>query len=231
VLALAGCQGAPPADPAVSFAVTVSADPAGDARAAMMRADWPVAARLLRTALAREPGTLDLHYRLAIVATYLEEREEAFREFEWVVAHAPEDSEEARVARAWLASAPRPGERTPRQPAAAGVGDLPTTATGALSGQVLWAEPGANPQPRNRQVLMLIGLPDTPTRGKRYRLRTDQNGRFVFKDVPAGPYRLTDALAGPATWRHRVVVEPGRETVVDLSRANAVPSRDDFPSS
>ena len=228
-LSLAGCQGAPPAEPVVSVAVDVGGDVAAEARAAMVRGDWPVAARLLRTALTREPQSLNLHYRLAISATHLDAHEEAVREFQWVEAQAPADSEEASVARAWLASPPRQGARARAPQDAGGFTDVPP-AIGALSGHVLWAEPGGSSQPRNRQLLMLIGLPGTPTKGQRYRLRTDQNGRYTFKDVTAGPYQLTDAIAGQPTWRQRVVVEPGRETVIDLSRSNAAPGRDDFPA-
>jgi hypothetical protein len=226
-LALAGCQEAPPPGHVAHAVVAVSDDPAADARAAMARGDWPATGKLLRLALTREPQSLDLHYRLAIAATYLDDHDEAMREFQWVAAHAPEGSEEASVAHVWLASAGRRGERTPPPQALASPSDG-LVATGALSGQVVWAEPGGHPRPRNRQLLMLIGLRGTPTKGQRHRVRTDQNGRYTFKDVVAGPYQLTDAIAGEATWRQRVVVEPGRETVLDLSRSNGVANGHDF---
>jgi hypothetical protein len=224
--ALAGCQDAPPAGQGMSLMAVQVGDAAGEARAAMARGDWPTAARLLRTALVRDPQSLELHYRLAISATHLDAHEEALREFQWVEQHAPPGSEEAGVARSWLVSA----RRDDRGPQAEAPRSAETwAATGGLSGQVMWAEPGGLPQPRNRQLLMLVGLPGTPTKGKRYRVRTDADGRYMFKDVVAGPYQLTDAIAGEPTWRQRVVVEPGRETVVDLSRSNGVASRDDFP--
>jgi hypothetical protein len=224
--ALAGCQDAPPAGQGMSLMAVQVSDAAGDARAAMARGDWPAAARLLRTALVRDPQSVELHYWLAIAATYLDAHEDALREFEWVEQHARAGSEEARVARSWLASASRDGRAGP--PQASRAAD-PGVATGGLSGQVMWAEPGGLPQPRNRQLLMLVGVPGTPTKGKRYRLRTDADGRYMFRDVVAGPYDLTDAIAGEATWRQRVVVEPGRETVADLSRSNAVAGRDGVP--
>ena len=226
-VALAGCQGPAPADHVVAVAFDASADAAAEARAAMARGDWSSAARLLRAALVREPHSVELHYRLAITATHLDALDDARQEFEWVEAHAPAGSEPAGVARDWLAS--RSGGR-PATAAAEPSGAASATGVGSLSGQVLWAEPGRGAQPPNRQLVMLIGLPGTPTKGHRYRVRSDENGRYLFKDVVAGPYQLTDAIAGQPTWRHRVVVEPGRDTVLDLSRGNAVPARDDFPA-
>jgi hypothetical protein len=99
----------------------------------------------------------------------------------------------------------------------------------ALSGIVTWSLPGRPPQPRGRQLLLLIGLDGTPTKGVRYRVRAARDGRYEFKDVVAGPYQLTDAIAGQPTWRLRVVLETGRDAVLDLSADNSAGVRDDFP--
>jgi hypothetical protein len=212
-----GCGGSPSAAPA-PLAV-VPSDPATEARLAMAAGDWQTAMGHLRQALVRTPHSVDVHYRLAVCASHLDLHREAVREFEWVLAHARSDSPEARTARSWLAET----ARTSPARVASAVGTAPASgpSTGALSGTVTWREPGATPQPRARQLLMLIGQDGTPTKDTRYRVRTNRDGRFEFKDVVPGPYQVTDALDGRPTWRLRVVVEAGRETVLDLSPTNS----------
>ena len=56
-----------------------------------------------------------------------------------------------------------------------------------------------------------------------------RSGNFVFKNVPAGTYKLADVITGQAKWRLKVVLEAGQELAIDLSPENAVPARDDFP--
>src|SRR5205823_2678169 len=96
-LALAAC-GSPP---------TAKEEPDGVAEAlrAFDRGDWVAAARLLREAVAKQPTDLRLHYSLAVTVTHLELREEAIREFQWVLANAPAGSPEAIAARNWLLAA------------------------------------------------------------------------------------------------------------------------------
>lgn len=219
--ALAGCQGpaAPPPPPA---AVDVTAD----ALRAFERRDWVLAARLLREALVHAPSDLTLHYYLAIAASHLDLREEAIREFQWVLGRAPAGSQEAETARRWLtqagvlsASAPVRTEPVPDE----------TTGDSGLVGRVIWNEPGESPVDPRRLQLFLIGLPDTPTAEQRYVLRTDEDGRFHFRRIVAGPYRLTNRVAGQPVWRLRVELETGREHALDLTPANSTRARDDFP--
>jgi protocatechuate 3,4-dioxygenase beta subunit len=77
--------------------------------------------------------------------------------------------------------------------------------------------------------LNLIGQPNSPTSKSRYTVRTDENGRYRFPNAVAGPYRLTDRPAGPPTWRLRVEVKAGESQSLDLTPANRVGVRDDFP--
>jgi hypothetical protein len=220
-LLASGCGGSPSAAP-VPSAVALP-DPATEARLAMAAGDWQTALDHLRQALVRTPHSVDVHYRLAVCASHLDRQQEAVREFEWVLAHAPSDSPEARTARNWLAETP--GGTSARVSSAIATSDS-AQGMGAVSGTVTWREPGAMPHPRARQLLMLIGQADTPTKDARYRVRTNRDGRFEFKDVVPGPYQVTDALDGRPTWRLKVVVEAGRETVLDLSTANSAAVRD-----
>lgn len=221
-LALAGCQRA--AEPAVVASGPV-VDAVAEARQALARQAWAVAAPHLRTAIAQNPDDLFLHFNLAVSATWLELRDEAVREFQWVVAHAPAESDEARTARQWLADAR--GRARPNDARGGSAAD-PTAADGRLRGIVLWGETGQAPLPQPRLQLHLIGLPGTPTKGLRHTLRSDQYGHFEFKRVAPGPYKLTNVIAGRPKWRLRVVVDTGRDVALDLTPENGLGVRDDF---
>lgn len=202
-------------------------DVAIQARLAMARGAWREAAEQLRTALRREPAHVELHYRLAICASHLGAAEEAVREFGWVATHAAAESDEARVARAWLSETrPSPAARVATTIAS---NPEPVRGVSALSGTVTWVEPGGAPQPRAGHLLVLMGLEGTSTMGAHYRIRTNREGGYRFKDVIPGPYQLTDAGAGPPMWRLRVALEPEHETILDLSADNGATVRDDFP--
>ncbi len=216
----AACQG-PPAAPPRSSAPLV--DHAAEARLAMTRRDWSAAATHYRAALEAQPERLEFHYGLAIASSYLDDREETRREFEWVLAHARAGSDEARTARSWLAQAGLIGADD------GGTAASPDTSLATVSGTVTWPEGGGSPVPRPRHLLMLVGLPGTPTEGQYYRIRSREDGRYEFPDVVPGPYKLTDRVAGPPFWRLKVVVEPGQRMTLDLSPANGAQVRDDFP--
>ena len=220
-LTLGACQRAP--DPPLASAPVV--DHAAEARKAFAAQQWAAAAEHLRAALAQDPENLFLHYSLAICATWLDAKDEAIREFEWVVAHAPAESESAKTARRWLA-ANRGGTRSaPAQPAP----DDPTRGDSGLHGMVTWADPGQFPAPQGRQQLVLAGLRDTPTKGLIYVRRATQEGRYEFKNVPPGPYRLSgDAPGGATRWRLRVELKPGNDLALDLTPENSTSVRDDF---
>lgn len=213
------CQ-APPA-PVAPAARSVQAP--DDLDGALARRDWTAASRLARAAVARDPASVRLHYALAVSASYLNAREEASREFRWVMEHAASGSEEARIARAWLAEA---GEL--KDDGASAMARPRQAGEASLSGTVTWADAGRPPAPKSRQVLLLIGL-EGPTRGVRYRVRSGDDGRYEFPSVVPGEYRLTDAIAGPPLWRLRVALEPGQAATLDLSPGNRAAVRDDFP--
>ncbi|HKF67350.1 MAG TPA: hypothetical protein VKB36_12485, partial [Vicinamibacterales bacterium] len=85
-----------------SAPATAAVDHAAEGHKAFERQEWSVAASHYRAALQQSSGDLLLHYRLAISASWLDLRDEATTEFDWVVAHTTASSEEGRVAREWL---------------------------------------------------------------------------------------------------------------------------------
>ncbi len=217
-LTVAGCQRGPE-KPAGSEA-PAAVDHVAEAKKALAVANWAAAAPHLRAALQQDPNNLFLHYNLAICATWLDLQDEAVREFQWVLDHASADSEEASTARKWLAAR---SKRTGGETAASS--DNPYIGDSGVHGTVTWGDP---PIPQNRTQLMLIGLPDTPTKEFRYTLRTDQNGNYEFKRVAAGSYKLQVLLEMKPRWRLKVTIAPGDNILLDLTPENSVPNRDDF---
>jgi hypothetical protein len=225
VLALAACSGPAPSAPEY--------DVVAEALKAFDRSEWAPASRLLRDAIAKQPMSVRLHYSLGVSATHLELRDEAIREFRWVLANAPAGSPEAVAARNWLIAA----------------GALPTegptfsTSTGAsppaavdfdrgdsgLKGRVTWSD-GDPPIKLERLQLFLKGIPGTPNQDIQLVLRTDNEGNFEFRQVPAGEYKLTNRIAGEPLWRLKVNIPPSETVAFDLSESNSTRVRDDFPT-
>ena len=187
-----------------------------------------VAARFLREALAKEPSSLQLHYYLAITATHLGLRDEAVREFKWVLANAAAGSAEVEAARKWLTDAGELGTvaaattSTPAEPTA-------QAGTGVVRGRVSWPE-GEPPVAIARLQIFLKGLKNTPTADEYKVLRTENDGSFEFKNVAPGAYKMTNRIAGQPTWRLRVEVVAGEPSTLDLTPQNSTRSRDDFPN-
>jgi hypothetical protein len=222
MLALAvGCS-SPPSPPRQEAATR---DVNAEAMAAVAQADWPRAAELLREALGRDPAVATLHYHLAVAATHLDRRDEAIREFQWVLANVARELPEAVEARRWLTEAGVLAE--PRETAAAPADRITEETVGdsGIQGQVLWADG----QPTARVQIFLKGAPRSPNETLQWVMRTDESGRFQFTRIPAGTYMLTNKVAGQPTWRLRVRLAPGEITTLDLSEANSASVRDDFP--
>jgi tetratricopeptide (TPR) repeat protein len=221
LLALAlvlGCAGPPPSAPSAPRNLVA------DAMLAFDQGEWARAADLLRLALAQDPGDAALHYYSAIAATRLDRRDDAIREFSWILANVAPDLPEAVEARQWLIGAgvlARPAETVPDAPRAE------TPSDSGLQGRVVWA----GERSTARVQLFLKGAPKSPNGELQWVLRTDEDGRFEFKRIPPGTYMLTDKVAGERTWRLRVRLEPGEVTSLDLSESNSARVRDDFPGS
>jgi tetratricopeptide (TPR) repeat protein len=224
VLLLVACQApSPPTRP------TSSEDPAALAGRALAAGRYADAAQLYRQALGEAPGKMELHYGLAVTSTYLDRRDDAIREFRWVVQYGRPDATEVDAARQWLlrAGIVPPAAYTPVN--AKGPEKERTAGNASLEGRAVFAEGGNPPQPMERLQLFLVGQPNSPTQLERYNLRTDERGNFKFPDVVPGPYKLTNRVAGQPTWRLRVELKASEVKVLELTPANSVASLDDFP--
>jgi len=224
VVALSAC-GSPAPGPKSEY------DIAAEAMKAFDKGEWVLAGRLLREAIVTQPTTLRLHYSLAVTDTHLELRDEAIREFRWVLANHP-GTPEAEAARNWLLAAgvlPTGGDATAsatdsNEQAAKD----PDRGNSIVRGQVAWND-GEPPIKLLRLQVFLKGLPRTPNQDVQLVLRTDEEGRFEFKNVPPGTYKLTNRIAGEPLWRVRVNVAAGETTSIDLTPQNSLRARDDFP--
>jgi hypothetical protein len=214
------CTSPPPSRPGPT-----ARDVAGEAMAAMERGEWARAADLLRQALVQDPARASLHYQLALAATHLERRDEAIREFRWVLANVAPELPEALEARRWLTEAGVLARaiETPALPSTEITEETPGTS--GVQGRVVWADG----RPTARVQIFLKGAPKSPNANLQWVKRTDDTGWFEFKQIPAGTYMLTDRVGREPTWRLRVPLAPGAIATIDLDEANNARIRDDFP--
>lgn len=219
---LAGCQS--PSQPAQSAAPE---DPAAVAARALAGGRYADARELYRQALGDAPGKVSLHYGLGVASSHLDRRDDAVREFRWVVQYGPQAAPEVAAARQWLIRAGALPTTSLATPAPSRSGDERQPGNASLEGRAIFAEAGQVPKPMARLQLFLV--PESPTQKERYHLRTDETGNFKFPDVVPGPYRLIDRMAGQPIWRLRVEFKPSETKILALTPANSLARQDDFP--
>lgn len=223
VALLAGCQS--PSRPAQSSAPE---DPAAAAARALADGRYADALGLYRQALAEAPGKVALHYGVGVASSHLDQRDDAIREFRWVVQYGSEGAPEVTAARQWLIRAGALPAANLHTPAPSPSGDEQRQAGNAsLEGRASFAEAGQTPRPMARMQLFLS--PENPTQKEYYNLRTDEGGNFRFPNVIPGSYQLRDRVAGKPIWRLRVELKPSETKTLELTPANSVAARDDFP--
>jgi tetratricopeptide (TPR) repeat protein len=219
---LAGCQA--PSRPAQSSA---PADPATLAAGALAAGRYADARKLYRQALADAPGKVALHYGLGVANSHLDRRDDAVREFRWVLQYGPQTDPEVAAARQWLIRAGALPSTSLNTPAPSRSTEERQAGNASLEGRAIFAEAGQAPKPMARLQLFLV--PESPTQKERYHLRTDEEGNFKFSDVVPGPYKLIDRVAGQPIWRLRVEFKPSETKVLELTPANSLAMQDDFP--
>jgi len=219
---LAGCQS--PSRPVHSSAVE---DGAVLAAQALAGGRYPDALELYRQALADAPGKVALHYGLGVASSHLDRRDDAVREFRWVVRYGPQTAPEVAAARQWLIRAGALPSPTLPTTAPSRSGEERQAGNASLEGRAVFAEAGQAPKPMARLQLFLV--PENQNLKERYHLRTDEEGNFKFPDVVPGSYKLIDRVAGEPIWRLRVEIKASEARVLELTPANGLAMRDDFP--
>jgi tetratricopeptide (TPR) repeat protein len=223
-LALAACQVPAAPGPAAKDLAALAAE-------ALESGHYAKAADLYRRALAAAPESVPLHYGLGVTASYLGQRDEAIREFRWVLERGLPTSDEVRTARRWLQSVgalPRTTSVAATDTAEEPKEEAQKPATASVRGRATF---DANPGDVVAMERMQLFLYSYPKRVTYLRIRTDEKGRYQFTNVPPGIYELTDRIAGSRRWRLRVELKPGQELTLDLDRTNSTRVRDDFPES
>ena len=226
---LAGCQS--PSRPVQSSAPE---DPAAMAARALAGGRYTDALELYRQALAAAPGKVALHYGLGVASSHLDRRDDAVREFKWVVQYGSQTAPEVAAARQWLIRAGALPSTSLDTSAPSRSGEERQAGNASLEGRAVFAEAGQAPKPMARLQLFLVPesptqVPESPTQKERYHLRTDEEGNFKFPDVVPGPYKLIDRVAGQPIWRLRVELKPSETKALELTPANSLAMQDDFP--
>lgn len=224
-IALVGCQGSPPPAPTTA----APKDPVSQAQEAMERGEYSAAAGVLRQALASDPDNLGLRYRLGVSASYLNRKDEAIREFRWVMERGRTGSPEVETARNWLLAAGLPVQTSVRPAALTEPSASADPTLGEVAGAVLWEEEGRI-KPLARQQLFLKGVAGPAGEKEAFHItRADMQGNYKFTGLLPGGYMLTNRVAGFPIWRLKIELTPGQRQSLDLSVQNSTKTRDDFP--
>jgi len=224
LVVLTACQ-APPR----SSSPVAAEDAATRALRALNAGRFAEAFDLYREALGESPEKVGLHYGLGVASSQLDRRDDAIREFRWVVQYGPPKTAEVEAARQWLIRAGALQSPLPAGPTPVRADQAREAGNASLEGRAAAVEEGSESQPMRRMQLFLVGQPNSPTQTERYSLRTDENGNFKFPNVVPGPYKLTNRVAGQPTWRLRVDFKPSETKVLELTRSNSTSVLDDFP--
>ena len=232
-----GCNSRPAA---VSTGSAPVSSPATREEAAALaaRGDHAAAAERYRELVQRYPDDVLLHYAYGSVLSHLDRRPDAIAEFTWVVANGRPSLAEVVSARQWLLEAgalvsdsgkpadsagPRSTAAAPNTPPPSGAA-LPSP---LLRGQTSW--PGVDPEVRRVKLeIRLIGE-DDGNRSVNLPVRVYLGKPYKAAGIPSGAYHLVVKSGSVQLWDKHLVLEPGKETVVDLGPESSSVSPGEFP--
>lgn len=185
--------------------------------------DYEAAVPKYRAALEREPGDVSLRFALGAALSHLGRRQETAEQFQWVVGMGDPASSEVEIARGWLVRAGLLAERSPLAPSTAAIpGAVPP---GKVKGRMEWN--GADPQ---SQVSIALRGEEESNNEVAFDTSVRLGEPYEFDQVPPGNYQLTARLSGTTLWDRKVVVEPGQETVLDLTSGDSAVSSKEPPA-
>jgi hypothetical protein len=192
------------------------------------RGDWQGARHAYEEAVRAEPNDVRLRYRLGVVLTHLDLREDAAGVFKWVVANGPPSSEEVRVAQQWLDAAARA-----RATAGAATASSPTAEVkkapegrGEVRGRTEWS--ALDPNKVVPRVQIQLASNDPPPHQRLYSTRAQLNEPYEIKGVVPGRYRLTAQSGMTRLWEMSITVAEDSPTVVDLTQSASVAPPETF---
>lgn len=221
VLSATACS-RPPSPPPAAESPRSFADLAAEGDQHLAARAWDRAARAYEAALALDPASGRVRYRLGVAYAALGRREDATRAFEWVLDHGAPDRDEVRLARQWLEEAGlRPG--APRAEAVAERADEPSV-RGQLQGRTEWRDLDPD-RPVPSLQLLLVGE-EGEARGRRYGARTRLGEPYRFERVAPGRYRLMAQVGPIRLWDTFVSVPETGAATVDLTQATAIAPAD-----
>lgn len=190
------------------------------------RGEYGAAAEKYQAAMEQDPDDISLRFALGTALSYVNRQADTVEQFRWVVARGNSDSLEVQAARRWLVSAGVLAGRvtfaSPEEvfvPGAVPVGKV----KGRTEGRGVDREAGPH-----RVSIVLRGQDES---NKEVALDTlvRLGEPYEFDGVPSGNYLLTARLSETKLWEQKVTVEPGGETVLDLTSASGVVTANEHP--
>jgi hypothetical protein len=174
-------------------------------------------------AMHSAPQDVAIRFALAVALSHLDRRAETVEHFRFVVVRGTPGSPEVKIARDWLAAAGELEGAARRE-----AETVPTPTGSRVSGRIKWGDI----EPRGQMVWIAVTLTgdDVANRQVSFTRSNFKIGlTYDFRGVPPGNYRLTADVGGARMWEQRVTVTEGKETVFDLTEANAAVPRDFVP--
>lgn len=212
-LLTAACQGpAPSPAPVQSGASPEELRARADAHFAEKNYDQAVAA--YRDALAADERNLAVRHRLAVALAQLGRGDEAAEVFHAVIAQAPPGSDEARIARQWIAERESPAQPVGATTLSPSTG-AETGGTARVEGRTEWAH--LDPSRARPNLQLLLQGDEVGTQGRRYWSRTLLGEPYRFDNVAPGRYRLIAQVGSVRLWDTSVTVAGPGTIEVDLT--------------
>jgi hypothetical protein len=209
-----------------------------EAAALSARGDYVAAAEKYRDLVQRYPDDVLLRYAYGSVLSHLDRRQDAINEFTWVVANGRPSLPEVVSARQWLLEAGallsdggKQADSTAAEARSTASATPPPSGAALpqplLRGQTSW--PGVNPEVRRvKLVIRVIGDEDS-NRTVNLPVRIDLGRPYRAAGIPPGAYRIVGHSGDVQLWEKRLVLEPGKETVLDLTPETSSVSPSEFP--